>query len=769
MDAQIVGTLGGALFGFVAAVAPRQLLDFFQRRWLDFRIANRQARLANLVQRAAQEAERALREDPANSERHCTLGTSHLLAGDAEAAVTELEKALLHADAPDEAQVSANLGVALAECQRYEDAARHFAKAATSDGPLGAAAVLNLGLLYRCNGTHTERHARSVVDEGDCPLAHNNRGVYHMRRGDLEEGRAAVERALELRPNYAEARSNLALAEFYQGQPDAALGSAATAAALAPLSAKAHVNLGSFLLLTGNVDAASEALLRATRLAPRSPLAHIGLGLAHLQCDDADGAAPLLRHGTDLAPSNPAAWHNYAIARYRQGDLDAAMRAQQRAADLASDRPSILINLGCYRWEAGDVSGATSNLRTVLELEPDNVEAGRNLGLAMIHAGQYDAAAELFQRLHDHNPVDAALLLGLGVARFISALQDYRPDMHPRDRQIMYTKLYAAFRLFEEALGTENAPRPALLYNMALYHYIRREYEDAEKRLTEAMEFGEDASLLYTLGVVRAEHAVHLRKTHEVAAGELPPPAREKLREAMRDFEKAADLDPDDCDVLCNLGMTAYQLDAFEICARAFRRLSHQERSAEAYNALALVHAKRAKTLQVQARTVTLATETKRASFDREARRLLSTGINCFKEAVQRDNRNPILHSNIGLAYLFRNEADDVRSALAHWQMMRRVGGAWGERQYEILSSLVEAKEQAKAEYNDTEMAFRPIDFRQAARGLSPVPAEVIHVFDDSYDECDWQLVTEDEHIQGALAEVQRLQHLYERRRALSV
>jgi tetratricopeptide (TPR) repeat protein len=397
------------------------------------------------------------------------------------------------------------------------------------------------------------------------------------------------------------------------------------------------------------------------------------------------------------------------------------------------------------------------------------VEAGRNLGLALIRSGRHREAAALLERLLDQNPTDTVLLFGLGAARFIAALEAYRPEMRPQDRQALYSEMYRAFRLFEAALTKEQAPSRELHHNIALYHYIRREFDPAEKRFLEALKLGEDAQTHFCVGVVRADYAVQLRKEHEAPVEELPPQARDKLRQALQSFEAAVVLAPESCDAVCNLGMAAYQLGEFETSVKAFRRLAHHERSAEAYNALALVHAKRAKWLQLQAKAVSLASEAKRTIMVREARKLLNVATNCFKEAVHRDNRNPILHSNIGLAYLFRNEGDDVQSALAHWQMMRRVGGAWGERQYAILSEMVEAKEHAKAEYNDTELAYRPIDPRGAVLSISPVPAGPIQVFDDCYDETDWQIVSDDPLLQKALARRLRLRALEARRQALSV
>jgi len=387
--AQLTAALAGAFFGFVAAFLPRQLGDFFRRRWLGFRIANIQAGILNLVAQAEGRAQKRLKDDPADADAHRDLGLARLLAGDADRAIVELEQASLHGSDASGAALHCNLGAALAQGHRYSDAARHLVEAVPAGGLPAEAAVLNLGLLYAHDGEEADALARGPIEQGDCALAHNNRGVYCLRQGDLEDGRVSLARALELRPSYSHAKSNLALADFHNGRRGRALDGAAAAATLTPDCAKSHVNLGTLLLIAGHLEAAGEALVRASLLAPKSCVARVALGAVHLEVGDNAGAVTLLQQATALDDENLAAWHNLALAHLRRGAFEDALRTQQRAAALGPERVSPHVNLGCCLWETGDLRAAAEEFRHALELQPDSVEAGRNLGLALIRSGRH--------------------------------------------------------------------------------------------------------------------------------------------------------------------------------------------------------------------------------------------------------------------------------------------------------------------------------------------------------------------------------------------
>jgi tetratricopeptide (TPR) repeat protein len=116
-----------------------------------------------------------------------------------------------------------NLGLALAERGRVDEAIAHFQQAVEIK-PDYANAHQNLGVALVGQGQFDAAivHFRKALElKPDFPdITHNNLGIALARRGQFDEAIAHFRKALELRPDYAEARKNLDLALRMRRQPD---------------------------------------------------------------------------------------------------------------------------------------------------------------------------------------------------------------------------------------------------------------------------------------------------------------------------------------------------------------------------------------------------------------------------------------------------------------------------------------------------------------------------------------------------------------------
>jgi len=100
--------------------------------------------------------------------------------------------------------------------------------------------------------------------------------------GELREAMAAYERAVELRPNYAEAQIALGIRLLAGGNYPAALSRFQISERLVPTLPAVHVNLGDAYRATKQWTEARRAYQRALDLQPKLPEAHYGLGLLFL-------------------------------------------------------------------------------------------------------------------------------------------------------------------------------------------------------------------------------------------------------------------------------------------------------------------------------------------------------------------------------------------------------------------------------------------------------------------------------------------------------
>ena len=100
--------------------------------------------------------------------------------------------------------------------------------------------------------------------------------------GQLRETMAAYERAIQLRPNYAEARMALGIQLLAGGNYPDALSHFQAAERLVPTLPEIHVNLGDAYRATQRWTDAQRAYRRALDLQSKLPEAHYGLGLLFL-------------------------------------------------------------------------------------------------------------------------------------------------------------------------------------------------------------------------------------------------------------------------------------------------------------------------------------------------------------------------------------------------------------------------------------------------------------------------------------------------------
>ena len=137
---------------------------------------------------------------------------------------------------------------------------------------------------------------RAIALRPDYADAHNNLGVALKDLGRFDEAITVHNRAIALRPDYAEAHNNLGVALKEQGRFDEAMDSCHHALRLKPDLAEAHDNLGSFLRDQGHLDAALFSFRRAIELNPHFSAAGSNLLLTLHSHPGYDSQAILAEH-----------------------------------------------------------------------------------------------------------------------------------------------------------------------------------------------------------------------------------------------------------------------------------------------------------------------------------------------------------------------------------------------------------------------------------------------------------------------------------------
>jgi protein O-mannosyl-transferase len=179
------------------------------------------------------------------------------------------------------------------------------------------------------DGVTLWRHAVGL--DPASPIAVSNLGWELRARGELAEAVEQSQRALLLRPDYAEAHLNLGLARAAQGRAAEAERHLRRALEITPRSTPAQSGLGSLLEAEGRVDEAIGHFRQALQINPRSAGAHNNLGVALTRSGRVGEALAEFSEAVRLDPSLGQAQNNLGLALAHTGRLTEALDHFQAA------------------------------------------------------------------------------------------------------------------------------------------------------------------------------------------------------------------------------------------------------------------------------------------------------------------------------------------------------------------------------------------------------------------------------------------------------
>jgi TolB-like protein/Tfp pilus assembly protein PilF len=248
------------------------------------------------------------------------------------------------------------------------------------------------------------------------------------RAFDPEEARAAawpaLERALALDPDLAEALSRRGLMHLAEGREDQAQRDFARALELNPGSARVVSRYGGFLSRTGRLE---EALVNARRAVELDP---ISLGLRQ-NLEDHLWNASLFEEGAQVSrrtlamePRNVSSWYNLGWFEGMLGRNDDAIAAFQKAIDIGGEDPSYVSGMAWAHARAGHRDEALGWLARLPE-----GEGGHDVANAYFELGNVDQAFASLESLLRADPSLAGAL-----SRDPSAA---RLRAHPRYREVL--------------------------------------------------------------------------------------------------------------------------------------------------------------------------------------------------------------------------------------------------------------------------------------------------------------------------------------------
>ncbi len=190
--------------------------------------------------------------------------------------------------------------------------------------------------------------------------------------GRLDKAIARYQKALEIRPDYAEAHYNLGLIFPRLGRLDEAITEYRKALEIRPDYAEAHNNLGSILARLGRPDEAITEYRKALEIKPHWAEVQNNLGAALKGIGRYDEAILHFGKAVEIEPDNADFHYNFGIVLYNQGQLDEASAHFQRALEIKPDHARAR-NLGVVKSQREELLKTLGHQRELLRLQPDDI------------------------------------------------------------------------------------------------------------------------------------------------------------------------------------------------------------------------------------------------------------------------------------------------------------------------------------------------------------------------------------------------------------
>jgi tetratricopeptide (TPR) repeat protein len=283
--------------------------------------------------------------------------------------------------------------------RRFQEAASDCEQLLATD-PQDLTALMIQGAITLDGGQlarGAEFFERAVVVDGSIAQLHNNLGVAYTRLQRYPQALAALERAMQLAPGFAEAWCNRAHVLEIQGHNEAALQDLDHALSLDPAMVRAHSNRGTVLQNLLRWAEALQSYETALRLQPDYLPAHSKRAAVLLALQQPQAALANCERALALDPHFIPALVNKAAALQRMSRLTEALDICDWACALRPDDAVAQNGRGGILSGLERLDEALASFELAMALDSSYAEPHYNAGCCLLRLGRLTTGWPLYE------------------------------------------------------------------------------------------------------------------------------------------------------------------------------------------------------------------------------------------------------------------------------------------------------------------------------------------------------------------------------------
>ena len=284
-----------------------------------------------------------------------------------------------------------------------------------------------------------------------------------------------------------------------------------------------------------------------------------------------------LENAVIINPDSTLSWDILAQVQSIDGNYEGAIEALNTSMEMKNPPPAEdYLRLGTYYRESQQPNDAIDVLETGVESYPDSVQLVQILADVYMQAGQRDKSIQTIQNLIERDPQNAQYHLALGT-QLLQATTEISEQITANYDRIY--ELSTELRNNKKRADAINASIDSLVANNEkLTSEMNELGEQAESELIRVTELRpNDAQAYQFLGISFTNKAAALYEKRNFTqdnelANQLNKQAEEELRDAMKYYEKAVEIDPDNTSNWQSLSRIYVQLDMQEKAEEAMNK-----------------------------------------------------------------------------------------------------------------------------------------------------------------------------------------------------
>ncbi len=272
----------------------------------------------------------------------------------------------------------------------------------------------------------------ALATDPKLPEAHYTLGRVFKEEGRLDKAEESFLNAIRADKNYSDAYAGLGLVQIEQGRSAEAMSSFKQATALNTGNSTAHYGLGRAYLQQGMADEAIKELNTSLYQFRNSAPVHFELGKAYASQGNMVAAIKEFQETIRIKPENAAPYIKIAEIRESRGDIEHANAELRSGLDLMPDNTELQQRVANNSLRLEKIADAIKEYEAVLQKSPANVAAVEGLTRALYMKAQkettgafiadndYEAAEASIARAIQMNPDNLQLRLADAKLRSLS-------------------------------------------------------------------------------------------------------------------------------------------------------------------------------------------------------------------------------------------------------------------------------------------------------------------------------------------------------------